>query len=97
MSIHGIEQCSKHKSDRDYIKDLPDDVFMAKLYSLYHDPDFGHFNSGTRDEDEIERLKQKMRKVLPFPIETKDDVNNVVVAISSRIITGFDHRPGVDF
>lgn len=107
MSDHGrYDKTFRDKPILDYIlHKVPQDEFQARFEPIAGTEAFdvvlslGKKASFADESDQraLDLVKSQLQKVLPMPIESNDDVLNAAVGISSRILNGFSHRPGIDF
>lgn len=109
MSDNGrYDKTFRDKPILNYIlHEVPQGAFKAQFEPLSKRLDFKEAASRGKDDDSgeiteakqaaIDSLKPALQKVLPLPVNTKDDVEEAVFAICSRIMQNFSHRPGIDF
>ncbi len=107
MSNHGrYDKTFRDKPILDYIlHKVPQDEFQTQLEPIAETKEFDTVLSlgkkasfaDENDQRALDLVKSQLQKVLPMPIESNDDVLNAAVGISSRILNGFSHHPGIDF
>lgn len=94
-----VEMRKESNPTRCYIANMKEGVFKAQLYPLYHhDVDFGAIASKCYTDDNVQRVKAELQKVLPkHLVQTDEDVLYAVTSICGRIVRGADFRTGIDF